>query len=812
VKKRLGKPARDFALDHGWPRGPAFNTVPLIPNPKRLMRAGEIPVRRFLRILASEFRSANMARCAAPAKSARTRLSIEALEDRVTPTVIMGTSGNDTITMDVSTSGDVLVTVNGQGTTYSYSPGTSFEIDALGGSNTVNILQLPELGNDPIDTVTVNCQGVDNVTVGNDMPGGVYLVKGAVTINGNGKTSVSLDDSAYAGNFGYSVAANFSSWGGVDGSGLSFQNVANFTLNAGTGDNGINVDSTAAGTVYRINPGVGQNNVEIGSGTLGSFQGPLAVFGNGADTVDLFDSGGDTKASYNLTQNFISRPGFAGLTYGGIRTLTLYGTTEGDTYGVRSTAFGTSYVINVGGNDSINLGEGNVNELAGPMSIDGAGGNVRVSVDDHGNAFSQTFTLSAASVSPTDFFGGLTYSGLTSLNVIGGSGGNSFAVTDTPTTAVFLAGGSGRNTLTGPNSDNAWTILGQNSGRLGANVSFSSMSNLVGGSAGDTFAFRQRFLPFPTIGSISGSIQGGGGTNTLDYSTLSGPVSVNLGTHAASQIHGGLAGGFTNISRIMGSAAATDTLTGPNVTTDWVISSANAGKAGEVAFTGFENLVGGSGVDSFRFLAGGTLAGRLDGGLAPSHQGNWLDYSDLTSAVAVNLQNGSVTGVAGGASGHVSRIQNVHGSNGGNKLTGNSQGNVLIGGAGNDVLVGGSGRSILIGDAGSDKVTGRSGSDILIGDGTTFDAMTSNNQRSLMALLAEWQSADSYSTRFRDINTGAGGGLNGTAKLNFGTTVLDDGSADAVTGLVSIPALDWFFQGLGDELLSQQNGEHVNNN
>lgn len=55
------------------------------------------------------------------------------------------------------------------------------------------------------------------------------------------------------------------------------------------------------------------------------------------------------------------------------------------------------------------------------------------------------------------------------------------------------------------------------------------------------------------------------------------------------------------------------------------------------------------------------------------------------------------------------------------------------------------------------------------------------------------------------------GGLNGTAKLRFGTTVKDGGSADAVTAAPSSLALDCFFQGLGDTLGNQETGEHVNN-
>jgi hypothetical protein len=779
-------------------------------------------MRRFLNRLVSGFRSTNAARPARQAKPARARLSLETLDDRLTPTVISGTSGNDTIIVDVTASGGLSVSVNGQTSTISASQTSSVEIDPNGGANTVNILQTP-VGID----VTVQCQGgTDQITLdgtNTHLPGSgnLFFVQSKVTINGDGTTSVSVDDTGFnTSPASYGLGAKQLFWGGVNGASLTYSNLANFTLNAGGielqgVDSGVGIDSTAAGTVYRINTGQDPTNIGIGSGSLSDIQGPLAVFGHGRDEIDLFDISGGIKANYDITQNAVSRNGIALLTYGGIGTLTLDGTGAGDTYAIHSTAFDTSYVINAGNagglvKDTINLGEGSVDELAGAVAVNNEGGNVNVVLDDHGNAFPQTFTLGASSVSPTDFFGGLTYSGITSLSVDDGSGANTFDVTATPTTSVSLNGGSGSNKLIGPDTATAWTIYAPDRGTLGTNVGFSSIGNLVGGNASDTFAFGRRFFPVPTTGSITGSITGGGGTNALDYSALPGSVAVNLGTRAASQIRGGASGGFVNISRVVGNSAD-DTLTGPNAYTDWVISAADGGKAGGVAFTGFENLVGGSGVDSFRFLASGSLSGTLDGGLAPAHQGNWLDYSGLTGAVTVNLQIGQATGVAGGAAGAVSHIQDVHGGNGGNTLTGNSLGNILIGGTGNDVLIGGSGRSILIGDAGSDTVTGGSGGDILIGDGTTLDAMTTNNQRALMAILAEWQSADSYATRFTDIDTGTGGGLNGTAKLNFGATVLDDGSADTVTGLPSGQALDWFFQGVGDVLNNHQNGEHVNN-
>src|SRR5205823_634475 len=115
-------------------------------------------------------------------------------------------------------------------------------------------------------------------------------------------------------------------------------------------------------------------------------------------------------------------------------------------------------------------------------------------------------------------------------------------------------------------------------------------------------------------------------------------------------------------------------------------------------------------------------------GGAPAYKGDWLDYSGLSVPVSVNLQTGSATKVGGGADGRVSNIQNVHGGNGGNTLTGNAQGNILIGGTGNDILVGGTGASILIGGRGADNITGGSGNDLLIGDYTTYDAMSTANE------------------------------------------------------------------------------------
>jgi Ca2+-binding RTX toxin-like protein len=292
------------------------------------------------------------------------------------------------------------------------------------------------------------------------------------------------------------------------------------------------------------------------------------------------------------------------------------------------------------------------------------------------------------------------------------------------------------------------------------------------------------------------------------FAVMTGPITVNLQTGAASLINGGAAGGFSNINFLAGSKSSADTLTGPNTNTSWMISSANGGQAGTFAFTGIENLAGGRGVDVFKFAGSGSVSGRIDSGDAPLHTGNWLDYSALAVPVTVNLQTGSAARAAGG----VINIQNVHGGIDANTLTGNRQGNILIGGTGFDTIQGGSGASILIGDGSGDKIIGGSGGNIVIGGFTSYDSMTAANEVALMSILAEWQRTDeSYSRRISHIRRTATGGLNGNASFNA-STIRDDGAADALTGG---EGLDWFWAnqapgGVRDSITDLQPGEQAN--
>jgi hypothetical protein len=130
----------------------------------------------------------------------------------------------------------------------------------------------------------------------------------------------------------------------------------------------------------------------------------------------------------------------------------------------------------------------------------------------------------------------------------------------------------------------------------------------------------------------------------------------------------------------------------------------------------------------------------------------------------------------------------LFGGNGANvQIQGGGGPTVEVGGSGgNGLLLGGTGRNILIAGPGGAQLKGGSGDDILIGGFTNYD----QNLAALEAIMAEWNSADSYAMR--------------TSALSsfFNTsTVHDDGVADQINGG---GGQDWVFA-----LLSGANQDHL---
>ena len=137
-----------------------------------------------------------------------------------------------------------------------------------------------------------------------------------------------------------------------------------------------------------------------------------------------------------------------------------------------------------------------------------------------------------------------------SLTLSGPGSGTSNAISGSFTGLEAVLGGLGSNLLTGPDGGATFTITGRNAGNVNG-FSFSAFQNLKGGADNDVFAFA-------TGGSLDGNIDGGPGSNSLDYSADASPATVNLQTGQAT----GLGGTFTNIQNFTGNSAAT--LVGPD--------------------------------------------------------------------------------------------------------------------------------------------------------------------------------------------------------------------------------------------------------
>jgi Ca2+-binding RTX toxin-like protein len=144
------------------------------------------------------------------------------------------------------------------------------------------------------------------------------------------------------------------------------------------------------------------------------------------------------------------------------------------------------------------------------------------------------------------------------------------------------------------------------------------------------------------VGAGNDGVNGGLGTDTIDYSAQLLGVTVNLNTGVAT-----------------GSSIGSDTL------------------------TSIENAIGGSGDDTFVSASGNNS---FDGGAGIDA----LNFASVTTAVTVNLATGSAVGAAIGTD-SVSNIENIIGGTANDTLTGDTNNNTFIGGLGNDTITGGGG-------------------------------------------------------------------------------------------------------------------------
>ncbi|WEX75374.1 calcium-binding protein [Sinorhizobium numidicum] len=217
------------------------------------------------------------------------------------------------------------------------------------------------------------------------------------------------------------------------------------------------------------------------------------------------------------------------------------------------------------------------------------------------------------------------------------------AAEDTLSNIENVYGGSGDDILTGDGQNNVLR------GEVG--------NDTLNGGAGDDSLFG---------GAGNDTVDGGTGSDTFDLREKTAAIVLRLnGANAATVFVGGAAEDtVSNVEKIVGGSAG-DTL------------------IGDAAGNKF------SGARGDDWLMGGDGADILDGG----EDSDTADYSDKTAAIAVTLNGSNLATVAVGgvAEDSITKIENVVGGSGDDKITGDAAANTFRGGLGADVLDGGAG-------------------------------------------------------------------------------------------------------------------------
>ncbi len=230
-----------------------------------------------------------------------------------------------------------------------------------------------------------------------------------------------------------------------------------------------------------------------------------------------------------------------------------------DTY-VFGNAWGKDTISDTAGNDTISFASSSANLVfqIGTTSLtvsDGTASDLLTASPSEienliGGAGNDTFRLAngaalagsldgQAGVDTLDFSAATTARNfvLTGLGSVDGFTGMATGIGGGFNNINALRGGSGSDSLSGMNTDSAFTINGiSNSYReiaSGRSLGLSSIENLTGGSANDIFYM-------VGTASLAGYINGGAGTDTLDYSAYATAISVNLAAGTATGVGGGI--------------------------------------------------------------------------------------------------------------------------------------------------------------------------------------------------------------------------------------------------------------------------------
>ena len=242
---------------------------------------------------------------------------------------------------------------------------------------------------------------------------------------------------------------------------------------------------------------------------------------------------------------------------------------------------------------------------------------------------------------------------------------------------------------------------------------------VFGGPGNDTFNQG-------SAATVSETISGGSGTDTVSYASRSATVTVTIGAGAND-------GAASENDDIMSDVEVVTGGTGDDTLTAFASLPAtlNGGPGNDTLVGGSANdtLNGGPGNDVLRGMAGNDVMNGDDGndtfdeGSAANGSDvmnggagiDTVDYSARTVALVVTMDGVAANDGEVGENDNVKAdIENLKGGSGNDTITGNALSNVITGGAGNDVMNGGAGDDVFPQGAaadGNDTISGGPGVD-----------------------------------------------------------------------------------------------------
>ncbi len=409
--------------------------------------------------------------------------------------------------------------------------------------------------------VTINgSDGIDTIAV--TAGGNLESLGGALTVNGGwGTDNLTLHDQLNGYNDTYTLTS--SSLARSYAPTITYNSVAGLAVNAGTGNNLINVSGMSAGATTTINANGGNDTINFtcagnttailnangGDDTINlanPFLGVLTVNGDGgSDTLNVNDQANPFDRTYTITNTAVSRSGNGGgpISYSTFETLVLNVGSGNEQVSVNGTAAGTATTVNG------NIGNDNVAvifpSLAGALTVYGQGGTDTLTFWDTTNPANDSYTIAAGSVWRSAAQTTM-YATVEDLTVHAGTGNNAIYVISTNSgTTTQVNAGSGNDTvalthsfanlanLGGPLIVNGQAGNDNLSARDEASGSTTKTYSITANSVSRSGAQNVAYNSFETIGLFSSP-----GADTINVTAHTGDLSgipdlfidANLGT------------------------------------------------------------------------------------------------------------------------------------------------------------------------------------------------------------------------------------------------------------------------------------------